>query len=459
MSWRNILLRLFSSGVAVTAASAALRLARRLRGDAFARSVLDRFGAAFVWSGWPYGEPGYINLHSSRFYWRVQRAIWGTPRVAARRPAPPSGEPLRVGMVTSFLGTLATQKPMFDALPSGMELHVFDRQFAGAGAEYLRGLAASYHSFPDEAAAGEVAAAINRAPLDLLLSVQGKAFAYDVIDGADTPCVVNVCVGSDLVHHDKISFHLYCQPQFDYQVAGDRLRSVDLDEPFGARVYDSWVVFDPRDIPLDAGASWAAREPLIVWHGSLYKIASASFLDTIFGLLQEDSTLEFVFFGKESGGALSTIDRAARARRVEARVHYEGSVRVGRDSQGVIRSEGFAGVVSALGRARLWPNSFPIGGASARFEAYATGAPTAHLALRSPTSESGSLLDLPSLAVPGGSAGSIEAYRRLCRRCLSDGAFADTLVREQIVVARRVSDGRAWWRHVLRCYDDWKQAS
>jgi hypothetical protein len=461
ISWRAVGLRLFDRPSLIGLAVGLVRFAQAVRGERFARALLDRFGAVFVWSGWPY-EPGYVHLHASRFYWRVARRVWGGEQVPLRTPAPRAGRPLRVGVFANLDRTLATQKPLFDALPSeSIELHLFDRLSGGAGATYLRVQAAAYHPLETDDVA-RIAQLVNAAQLDLLLNIVSKTIPYDLFDRLDVPCIVQVCTESDLVHHPKVGFHLYPQPECGYCVRDGRVFCTFTKRPFGdQRVFESSLVIDTRDLNTGERRGWRSREPLIAWHGTLYKLCAPAFLDGIFQLLADDTDLRFEFFGRDVGDALARISRTAKSRGVGDRVHYGGVATFGRDRTGRVIADGFSPLASVLSRARLWPDSFPVGGSAARFEAYTSGVPSIHMAPRTPNGgdgpcAEGSLLELPWLRAPLSVATSFQNYFDLARRCLYEESFADQLVAEQDAVVARVSDARGWWQHVLRCYEQWE---
>src|SRR5438552_2339388 len=67
---------------------------------------------------------------------------------------------------------------------------------------------------------------------------------------------------------------------------------------------------------------------------------------------------------------------------VSSRVHYEGAFESARSKSGVVADHGWSKLCSYLADARLAPDPWPIGGASARFEAYAMGVPSVHMAVR-----------------------------------------------------------------------------
>jgi hypothetical protein len=457
MSWLLVRLRVFESRAVIDLTAGILLLVQTVFGERLARALLDRFGAIFVWSGWPY-SPGYVHLGASRFYWRMARRAWGGAQVPLRETASSDGRALRVGVFANLNGTLATQKPLFVALP-GVDLHLFDRLSGGPGATYLRAQAAAYHAFETDDV-DRMARVINDSKLDVLLNIVAKSITYDLFDRLDVPCIVQVCTDSNLIHHPKIAFHLYPQPECGYGVRDRQLFCTYTGRRFGPqRVYETSLVIDKRDLNVGDRLPWRSREPLIAWHGTLYKLHHPRFLDVIFGLLEEDSNLRFEFFGRETPGALAAIGRAAHDRGLGGRVHYGGVATFGRDQSGRVIVDGFSALASVLSRARFWPDSFPIGGSAARYEAYVSGVPSIHMTPRVPNGGGpgahGSLLELPWLRAPASVATSAEHYVELARRCLYDESFAEQLIAEQDAVVTRVGDARAWWQHVLRCYADW----
>jgi hypothetical protein len=454
---------LLDSEAAVALTAAALRALAR--GEARrAASAVDRLGELVVWSGWPHQGRGWVHVDLSRFAWRVRRRL---ERAAPARPRPARepAAPLRVGLVGELARVVNFSTPQLAAVPDGVELSVFDLEIRGAHAEHLAALPrfTRLPALDGPAAVRRAAGEIDAAELDVLLVVTGPPDAYAIADAVATPCIANVCTGSDLLHHPRIAFNVFFQPQADYFVRDDHLFCGLCRAPFGPeRVYDGFLVNDLRDIEPGPHAPWAAREPLLVFHGALYKAAAEPYLSTVLTLLAEDSVVEWILMGKDDGAARARIEAAALQHGVGGRVHYEGAysiARRGADGRGVA-DEGWQRLLGHLARARLVPDPFPIPGGASRLEAYAMGVPVAHMALRTDRESWGrpqyAAFDLNGLAVAAGSVTTLAAYAALARRCLSDGGFADALVAEQLGAVERLTDAASWWRQILDFHERWR---
>jgi hypothetical protein len=287
-----------------------------------------------------------------------------------------------------------------------------------------------------------------------------KSPAYDVIDRIDTPCIVQVCTGLELIHHRKVSFHICPQSQADYFMKDDGLFCGTTQTMFpGAAVYPGFLPCDRRDLAAKDVRRWAEREPLIVFHGSLYKAATRPFLRTIFALMKDDSKLEFAVMGRDSGGSLSLMTRMAAEAGVSSRLHYEGAFTTNRDADGRVSDPSWRRVVDLLGRARLAPDPWPMIGWSARFEAMMLGAPTIHLGLRTDPASWGRsqpvIFDSPQLDAPHGTASDPDDYLRRCRRALYEEGFADQLIADQLAVAPKSIDYPAYWTQLARLHGHW----
>jgi hypothetical protein len=438
-----------------------IRVVRLTGSEPRALHVLHMFGDRLVWSGWPFSQ-GWVNLHASRFSTHVEHAVWGLPATPSRPISARPNQPLKVGVLCNFHLTLGTQKPLFERVPKDViELHLFDRFAGHSGAAYLAPYAASYHALKNDTPE-EFADAINRVQPDLLLSLVPRSIAYRMFELIDTPCIAHVCTGSDLMHHPRVSYHVFTQPEFGYGLRDGRVHCAFTDRPFGdVKGYASWLVCDARDLDRGPRRRWAAREPLIAWHGSLYKLCSDRFLDVIFDVLEKHRDARFEYFGR--GAQVAEIARRAEARHVGSRVVHRGVAGFARNGSGELQPETFAALRDTLSRARVWPDSFPIGGGSARFEAYVSGVPSVHMA---PTAdppkgpyEDGSLLELPWLEASNGVAHSRDEYAAMIERCLVDQAFAESLIAAQDAVTAAVLDADGWWRHMRACYDDWSRSA
>lgn len=438
--WR-VLYRGLASPRAVRAGAA---VARREGGDV----VLAHLGQLFVWSGWPHQSRGWINLDVSRYLRRVRRASAAGPVAAKSQPRKPDG-PLRVGVLGAFSGLLTLTREHFESAPDEVELHALDLGFEGRYARYLEPVVASYATEDLAEAAAE---------LDVLLVVGSGREVDDVLDAARTPCIASFSTGSDLVHHEKIDFHLYPQPEADYFVRDDSLFCGTSRTRFGdERVYPAFFLYDRGGLDPETRTPWSEREELVLVHGSLFKAASTPFLDAVLPLARDG--VEFVLMGRASEEDLAAVAGAARRHGVASSVHYEGSFSGARGPTGVRDDSGWERLVGYLRRARLAPDPWPIGGGAARVESYAAGVPSVHLAVRFDEASWGrrqdSLLEVEALLVDEATAGTPDEYRQLCERCLTDGAFAETVAAAQAAVCTRVTDARAYWLQLVEAHRDW----
>ena len=462
--WR-VVYGLLASTLAVRGLILILKAARLVAGAAAADRWLARIEHAFVYSGWPVHEPVWINLRMSSVFRRIRRGLDGPHPVVSAVPwrARSVDSPLRVGCVGPFSGALGFPPDLFRLRPAGVHLTVIDIAYEGRHAPYLAQSADAYVAGHLDTPAGiaAVATEVNAAGLDLLLNVNARSSAYDMLDRVRTPCIVNYCAGADLLHHPRVGVQLHAQPQADYFVTRNRMfcgmtRQVMSDD----FVVPAAVLYDRRGIDLDAVRPWRARDPLIVFHGSLFKIARPDVLSALFELLAEDQDRECVFVGKERRGEGTRIREAAARCGVSSRVRVVAPFQSLRGEQGAVDDPGWTDTKALLQRARLAPDPWPVGGGAARAEAYALGVPTVHMGVRFEPEHWGrpqlSLTELPALLTQQGTAWSVAQYQDLCRRCLTGEVFATRLVEEQTALVRRVMDEGRWWSQLLDAYRLWE---
>jgi hypothetical protein len=419
---------------------------------------LSAFDRRFVRSGWPGHGTNWINQHASRLLshaWRRHRRAPAPkpPRVMTRR------QPVRVGIIGRFVGLLGFPPDLFAACPATMQLTLFDIPYGGKRAEYLRELASAY--VPVELddygpRTDEAARAIAAADLDLLVNVNWKADAHALLDVIDTRCVANYCVGSELLNHPRVDIELLWQVQADNDIRDHRLWCSGTSLPLGQTfVYQVSGLYDARGLSNAPLRSWHEREPLIVSHGSLYKFAVPEFVGCMLDVLERATEARWVLVGKDNGRALAAIQAAAAQRGMQHRVQYEGEFSSVRDADGRVSDPRWAYVQTLLQRARLAPDPFPIGSGSARFEAYLLGAPSVHMGIRGRGSKPIASCDLPVLSVPAATAETIDEYRALSGRCLSDPEFATMIQEQQLAAAQRASDATRWWAELDAAYRAW----
>jgi hypothetical protein len=445
--------------VALTAVglSTAARIIGRQRADA----RLEAFESRFVFSGWPHHGYGWINLHASRFVSRVRRH-GRRPSAAVKRVA--NRPRLRIGCIGRFRALLSFPHALFDGFPDGAELHVFDLAYDDVCGEYLSDTTPHYTPIRATDEMRAAAAAINAADLDVLLNANGKRDALDLLDEVETPCVLHFCPGSDLLHHPRVAVHMNGQPQADYFFADGGILCGTTGRPLGPeRVYPTRGYYEPRDIRFGPVKRWAARQPLIVFHGSLYKLAAPDVLRVLFEILADDRSLTFVVVGRDSRGARSRIEEAARRYGVLDRVHFEGAFFHTRSAEGGLSDPVWRQLLEHLANARLAPDPWPIGGASARFEAFSLGAPSVHMGVRHDPASWGrpqpAIVEVPHMMVPAATASTVEQYAHIARRCLSDARFADDVADAQQRIARELADPARLWLQVFDAYREWLVAT
>jgi hypothetical protein len=460
--WWRLFYALLESDLALTTARLLSRFLIAVGGRR-GRTLVDRLETVAVYSGWPGHQRWWINQHLSRFFSRFRR-VTSAGMVSQRRPNGVE-RPLRVGCIGHFSGLLSFPTGLFEAFPKDWRLHVYDIGYRGRHAPYLAQIAAEYvqvaeHQADDRVALRNTASAINTATLDILVAIGHKADMYELLNGVDTPCVVQPCTGIELVHHPKVSFHICPQLQADYFMKDDRLFCGTTRSPLPSRpVFYGFIPCDARGLPPPPVKAWRERDNLIVFHGSLYKAASPAFLEQIYHLLQDDSKLEFVLIGRDDGKSLALIERLARRSNVDRQVHWEGSYSASRDSLGGIDAPGWQRLIAFMQRARLAPDPWPVIGWSARFEAMMLGAPTVHLALRTDRATWGRrqpvVFDSPQLNVERGTVTDLSEYSARCRQCLYDERFADQLIADQLAVASKSADFVGYWNQLDGLYQRW----
>jgi hypothetical protein len=471
--WRAVY-GVFESDAIVAIATIAVGAGSMLFGRAVGARFDGWFDRLLVRSGWPYHVRGWTNLHMARALTRIQRRRGVAVHTVTQavgvhgRHRGESGR-LRIGVIGAFRGLLSFPAELFRRAPSDVEVVAFDIPYRGRGASFLEPYVSAYAPvLADEPMMS--ASAIERAArrilehdCDVLLNVNEKLPAYDLIDALDHSRITHYCNGSEPLYHDKVQLQFYPQPEADYFVRNQRLFCTTTRTDFCR----SWFVpiapyYDLRTIDAGAAPGWQPREPLVTFHGSLYKLASPGYLEVLFRLLSEDRALSFRFMGKDNGSALAYILDCARRWNLGDRVSYEGEFQSDRDADGEVSDPGWIRMQTLLRRARLQANPWPLGGGSSRVEAYACGVPC--IALRTSFEErhwnapQPVVCDVPAIHALSGTALDAEDYLDRCRRCLYDEAWFDRVAAEQQSVLRTLTDPARWWLDVIDAYRTWIQS-
>lgn len=436
--------------------------ARAGRGRLTPEDLIERVSHLFL-SGWPH-HPGtpWINLNVSRFVWHVKRGLAGV-EPASPRPRTRSTARLRVGLLADFRSTLSFSPPFFQAAPSDVDVAVFDVAGRDRAAGYLSSHVERYEAL-DYVDTASIVDAVERADLDILLFDVYKADIYSVLDGITVPCVVDLGSTANLTFHPRVSFRIYALQQADYLIERNRLFCATSESIFdeGIVVHPGALLFEERGIDPALAKPWQQRDPLIVYHGKLYKL-SDSYLAAILELLAADSDLQFVAVGRDEGNHLDRIAGQAARYRVSGQFHYEGAFRLTRNAQGEVDDPSWLHVIDLLGRARLAPDPWPLGGGYSRVEAYLAGAPVVHMGIRTDRSswrrpQLAVTADQPALEIPAATAYTVEEYVATARRLLYDEQSADELARRQVELALKLTDGAAYWRQIIAPYRAWREA-
>jgi glycosyltransferase involved in cell wall biosynthesis len=460
--WRALYAVLRAPVTVATASRLARRTARPRRSDP--ADLVERFSHLFL-TGWPHhlGTP-WINLNVSRFTWDVKRHLQSAAPVRPRqRRSLRISDTLNVGLLANLASTLTFSPPFFECAPDTVALAAFDVGGADRSAGYLAEHIQRYEAFSATDTA-QIAAAIEAADLDLLLFDIYKADIYGILDRVAVPCVVDVCTTVQLRFHPNVSFHLYCLQQADYLIRGNRLFCGTSESGFDDRtVYPGALLFDRRGLDPLHVRPWRRREPLMVYHGKLYKL-SDMYLETVFRLLVEDRDLRLVIVGRDDGGHLERITATAARLGVAHQLAYEGSFDVARSAAGEVEDPSWLRLAETLRVARLAPDPWPLGGASSRIEAYAAGTPVVHMGVRSDPSswrrpQEAVTADHPALEIPEATVYTSSNYFSVAKRALYDEAFADALAAKQAERALELCDGGLFWAQILRRYSEWISAA
>ena len=443
------------------------------RGDEARRlAILVRLRRLCVRSGWPGHPATWLHLDVARLEWRLRRGRPTGPR-PRRDPRAADGGRARAGIVGQLAKLTACGSPAFVAAAAQrFDVTVIDIEHGeGRFAGYVAAQADAYHRVPHAGWLETTARTIEEAELDLVLLCEFQSVTGgDLIDRIDTPCIGHHCTGSELLWDPRVDFQLQDQPMPDYFVRDERLYCTACRAPVTDHVVcDAATLFDVPDKPVRV-APWAEREPLVVFHGSLFKVAGPEYLDVVLGLLRDDADLRFVLFGKDEsfgrteGSWLGDVLAAARVAGVADRVEYRGEFSVYRGGDGATRTDAaWHDLVRHLARARLAPDPWPLGSGSARAESYAYGVPGAHMGVRLDPSAWGrpqlSSAEITGLLVPEATAFSVSGYAEICRRCLYDAEFADRVQQSQLEVVEATLDPGRYWDLVRTYYERWLAAA
>lgn len=403
------------------------------------------------------------NLHCVWLANRIDYILKSKGAAPKRSPLPWNGmKPLKIGFVGALSANLVTPPSLFDGFPDHHELYIFDISLRGEHcSQFPEKRAYSVELFDlnedyENAVCG-LSRVINKRQLDMLfIAHHDFGQQRDLLDLVDTPYILNISSSSMLCNHPKVSASLVVQPRKDFFVKDGKMYSAYTGSYLGGEAcWEGPFFFDGKEVSSAEIIPWEDRPPNIFFHGRLHKLESKLFLECMDCILNEDSNVKFIFAGNGEKSVAEVFSFFERRGRKE-QVVYLGEFT--HDHGG--GSAGWKTLFENLNNARLAPNPWPVGGGSARVEAYVSGTPQVHLGM---TPGEGNLfdttgqtiVDLPFLNTELGTASGIEEYGLLCRKCLFDRDFAQLLVEQQYAVAKSNTDSARWWNENIAYYDRW----
>jgi hypothetical protein len=458
---RRLVLKVLAAPATLRAVLGARRLAARVGREAEFQLWLQT--AMAMLGRWidPSSLQGEVNFHADRIAHLARLPPGAETRARRQSRRATNGGKLRVAVYGSFSGAISFGRAFFAAVPDDIELTVFDVSWRGVWADSLSGLNHRYvriEGFPEGWA--EAAKIANELEVDVFCNIKSKTDSR-LLAALETACIVNWNAGSAPHYGRLFDFELYPQCQRNYALVDRRLVHVKTGVQMPDTVaYPSFWPTDPREGTARDVVPAGRRGPDIFFHGALYKLADRDYLDLLFRVMADMPATRFRFMGKHGPtDELALIFDRARVWGVAERVEHLGGYDNIRDASDSIVDQRWQSCRRELGRARLWLGTFPGIGASARVEAYQSGAPVVQMGFP-PEWWRGDVpiycaWDLPHLRVELGVATTPAAYESLMRRILSDDAFAQAVAEAQFARLPEILDQRRVWRDLRAAYADW----
>lgn len=458
---RRLTLKALAAPATMRVVLAARRLAARAdREAAFQLGLQTAMSMLGKWID-PSPLSAEVNFHADRIAYLARRPHDLGARARRRLRAIGPGGKMRVAAYGQFAGALSFGTQFFSAIPDDIELTIIDVSWRGVWADSLSS-SKHRHVRIDALPHGwiETARIANSLELDVFCNIMSKPDPR-LLAALDAACVVNWNAGSAPHYGGLFDFELYPQYQRNYALADRRLVHVKTGVPIPDVVaYPSFWPYDPREGAARNALPAGRRGPDIFFHGALYKLADRDYLDLLYRAMSGIPATRFRFMGKHgSSDELALVFGRARAWGVEDRVEYLGGYDNVRDAGGNIVDDRWQLCRRELARARLWLGTFPGVGASARVEAYQSGAPVVQMGFP-PDWRRGDVpihnaWELPYLRVEIGTATNPADYEALMRRVLLDDAFADAVAVAQFERLPEILDQSRVWRDLRAATADW----
>ena len=379
--------------------------------------------------------------------------------------------PKKIGFVGIFGNQANFSKAFFECVPTGMQVYLYDlirinprNLILEPGTEMFNdSKKITYWKTPQlkpyhisTKNYDRVISKINNDKLDILVWATGT-YAMPILDFMKTPVIIPFNTNGLLLPHSKCKIQMFVQHPWPYTIKNKKVLNLESKKTLKTPlVYDAFL-FNPRGTALCWPKLFKSRKKQLFFAGNLRKLYSGGFGKVIGIVLRKNPEYKLVYYGNMDSENKKQIESYLFREKIVRQAEYRGLYSVNYNKYGQIIENGtICQAMNDLFDSRLFMNTFPISGARSAIEGYFARVPVVHMA-----ADDNNWLEnrhyvpfrIPSILTPTGTASSLEEYVAKCLQILSNDDFAQTIIKEQHVILRKVANPKRFWLKLLDLYE------
>jgi hypothetical protein len=290
---------------------------------------------------------------------------------------------------------------------------------------------------------------INRDDLDLVVIADTMAFSSCIASRLEAKAIYYYSFGSGVLPKMQRLTNILCQPQVDFQVRENYIYSYNsMRNIESARTISIAGYYDSRGVVINSVKDYSTNLKFLFYHGSIYKILNYSFLKSVSRILLSQNDLKFMFVGQCTVTQLWRIKFSLFILGISKQCLYLPHIEY---DQGEFGSLG-----EILSKSLVFLNPWPVGAGAARFEAYASRIPVAHLELsevqKMNKTKLSTVVDVLGFKTRVNKNTSKDNYVDFVLKAINDLSFRKVVIDEQLKNAEYLSSSTRWWNEVIEDY-------
>jgi|688.fasta_scaffold11186_9 hypothetical protein len=356
---------------------------------------------------------------------------------------------LKIGIVGNLSGNTMTPVSFLDFFASSThKLYVYDI----SGEDLLLKKSKFHHVFSHTPGKDkwknleQICENINKDDLDFVVIADTMVFSACIASRLAATAIYYYSFGSGVLPKIERLTNILCQPQIDFQVRQNCVYSFNLMRNLEAsRTISIAGYYDRRGIAIEPVNEYSANLKIVFYHGSIYKILNFSFLKSVSHILLSQVDLKFMFVGQGTVIQLLRLKLTLFILGISKQCLYLPHIKY---SQGE-----FGNLGEILSKSLVFLNPWPVGAGAARFEAYASGIPVAHLELfdsqKLKKTKSRTVVDVLGFETKINKNRSIDDYVGFVLKAVNDSTFREKILDEQLENVEYLSSSTRWWNQVI----------